>query len=219
MNFKTIFCLLMMLSLSAVAQAEPATKQALDIIADFADRLCQTVPLETASTSVELSGSAKADLAGLIKKIADLGIEGAGKYSSQSSQNVLQRNLAETLKETRNCRLQIWNDMKTSFQLAQPSTPKACRDKTHGVEKYAREFDVTRTSQWMGGGYSQDPWCTDVMNQLRTELPDGSFNKISSSERSETKCAPFNCPQYQYTCTVHVKADPIYFEKVSSACK
>ncbi len=82
--------------------------EALETIANFADRLCQTVPLETSSHSLDLSGSAKADLNGIIAKLAKLGISGAAKYESSSSQNVLQKDLAEVLKESRNCRLHIW---------------------------------------------------------------------------------------------------------------
>jgi len=105
-------------------------------------------------------------------------------------------------------------------ELKTPITdPKACRDKSHGIEKYGKELDVTRTSRWMSGGYSQDPWCNDVIGQLKGEYPEGDFNKVSSSEKSRSTCKPLKCMEYQYTCTVHVKTDPIYFEKVSSACK
>lgn len=210
---------LLVLCQSALAQSAATTREALDTIASFADRLCQTIPIDGASSGLELSGRAKADLAGLVKKIADFGIEGAAKYNNDYYQNVLQKDLAETLKQSRDCRLQVWNDLKQSFQIGQPSTPKACRDKSHGIERYGREFDITRSSHWMGGGYSQDPWCNDVIGQLRGEHPDGAFNKVSSSERSNNTCPPFNCPQYQYICTIHVKTDPVYIEKASGACR
>lgn len=98
-------------------------------------------------------------------------------------------------------------------------TPKPCRDKSHGVESYARTFDVDRTSQWMGGGYSQDPWCNDVISELRGQNPDGTFEVLGKSENKKNTCPPFNCPQYQYYCKVRVNTDPIYVEKLSSACK
>ena len=98
-------------------------------------------------------------------------------------------------------------------------TPAPCRDKSHGVERYARTFDVDRTSPWMGGGFSQDPWCNQVVGELRGQNPEGAFEVMGKSEDKKNTCAPFNCPQYQYYCKVRVKADPIYVEKLSSACK
>jgi hypothetical protein len=100
-----------------------------------------------------------------------------------------------------------------------PPGPKACRDPSHGLERYQREFDVSRDSGWRGGGYDPGKWCNDVISGLRGEHPQGAFSVVSSGENSESKCLPFNCPQYNYSCTVHVKTDPLYIEKVSSACK
>ena len=100
-----------------------------------------------------------------------------------------------------------------------PATPRPCRDKSHGVERYARTFEHEETSGWMGGGYSQDPWCNNVIGRLRGENPDADFKVIAKSENKKNTCAPFNCPQYQYYCKVEVQTDPIYIEKLDSACK
>lgn len=97
--------------------------------------------------------------------------------------------------------------------------PKPCRDKTHGVESYGRTFEVDRYSNWMGGGYSQDPWCNEVLAGLRGEHPEGAFEVVAKSEKSKDTCPPFNCPQYMYYCKVQVKTDPIYVERLSSMCK
>ena len=105
-----------------------------------------------------------------------------------------------------------------SSSIQQSLGPKACRDKSHGVESFGHTFEVERNSAWMGGGSDQQKWCSQVISELRGQYPDGLFEVISSSERSESKCSPFNCPQYMYFCTVRVKDDPIYREKMSSAC-
>lgn len=97
--------------------------------------------------------------------------------------------------------------------------PKSCRDKSHGIESYQRAFNVDRTSPWMGGGFSQDPWCNQVIRELRGQYPEGKFEVLSKSETSHTTCTPLNCPEYQYFCSVRVSTDPIYVEKYSSACK
>lgn len=98
-------------------------------------------------------------------------------------------------------------------------TPKACRDPSHGIERYARSFNVERSSNWMGGGYDQNKWCNDVIASLRGEYQDSKFEVVSKSENTKNTCAPFNCPQYMYFCTVKVDTDPIYIEKISDACK
>lgn len=203
----------------ANAQNIGVSAEALKLIGDFADRLCQTVPLETSANRLELSGSAKAELDGIVKKLASLGISGAGKYESASSQNVLQKDLAQVLNESRNCRKQVWDDLKGKFEIGTVAVPKACRDPSHGIERYTRVFDVTRSSHYMGGGYDRDRWCADALAQLRTEHPLAAFQKISDSENTRNACAPFNCPQYQYHCTYRVSTDPIYVEKVSVACR
>ena len=98
------------------------------------------------------------------------------------------------------------------------ATRRACRHESHGVETYRRTFAVERSSPWTGGGFDRLRWCNQVIGELRGQHPDGMFEVISTSERSESKCAPFNCPQYLYTCNVRVQTDPLYLEKVSSAC-
>jgi hypothetical protein len=87
-------------------------KEALEVIGDFADRLCMEVNKEGRTEQIELSGKAKADLNNLLRRIADLGIEGAGKYQSESWQGVLQQDLADLMNNTQDCRLEVWRDLK-----------------------------------------------------------------------------------------------------------
>lgn len=107
----------LLVSTSAFSQTDKKTTEALSAIADFADRLCQTVPLDTSSDKLQLTGTAKAELDGLVKKLASLGISGTAKYESESTKNVLQKDLATVLSESRQCRLQIWNDLKGKFNI------------------------------------------------------------------------------------------------------
>ncbi|MEI7995597.1 MAG: hypothetical protein WCH01_11920 [Methylococcaceae bacterium] len=95
-------------------------KQALDIVADFADKFCKQVPLEGSTGNVELSGNAKAELNGLLKNLANLGIEGATKYQTSEYQGLLQKDLVEGLKSSTNCRLQVWDGLKNKLITSQP---------------------------------------------------------------------------------------------------
>jgi hypothetical protein len=103
-------------------------------------------------------------------------------------------------------------------RLAVPAAPKVCRIRGNGVDRYTREFDISRPSAEMSGGHNQSEWCNNLIASLRGEHPDGEFTPTSSSESSRSGCAPFNCPLYTYQCTVHVKTDPVYKEAASSTC-
>ena len=71
-----------LLSVNSAADAENFDNQtkALNFIEDFASRICETIPQSGTSSTIELSGKAKAELSNLLKKIANLGIEGGVKY-------------------------------------------------------------------------------------------------------------------------------------------
>jgi hypothetical protein len=64
---------------SANAQSVKPDKQSLDMIADFAERICSEVPLDGNSSNLELSGSAESKLNGLLKHLGSLGVEEAAK--------------------------------------------------------------------------------------------------------------------------------------------
>ena len=100
-----------------------------------------------------------------------------------------------------------------------PPQQGPCRDESHGVESYGKDFVVDRVSPWMGGGFSQDPWCAEVTGKLKGEYPNGLLEVVGKSESKKNTCAPFNCPQYQYLCKVRVRADPVYALRASPVCK
>jgi hypothetical protein len=104
----------LLLSVDVTTAADNFEKQtkALNIIADFANRICETVPQTGTSGNVELSGKAKAELNELLKKIANLGIEGAAKYQASEWKGVLQQELAGQLNRSRDCKLEVFRDLK-----------------------------------------------------------------------------------------------------------
>jgi hypothetical protein len=81
--------------------------KALDAIKQAAKEICNTVPPEGNSTNVELSADASAKLDGLIKKLANLGIGAAGKYTSEEYKGVLRKDLANLLKDNADCKLKV----------------------------------------------------------------------------------------------------------------
>ena len=68
---------------------------------------CAEISTEGGASSRELSGAVKAKLNGLVGKVVDLGLEGGAKYKEDSYKNVLQKDLAEVLKKSVDCRLEV----------------------------------------------------------------------------------------------------------------
>jgi len=66
-------------------------RQALELIEQTANEICQSVPPEQTSQGVTLSGDARAKLGGLLGKLTDLGIAGAANYNTNSSVGVYKR--------------------------------------------------------------------------------------------------------------------------------
>ena len=78
-------------------------------ISAFAAETCgNSLALEGTATNLELSGDVKAQLQGLVARVADLGMTGAGKYKSDAFKNVLHEQLAEALKDNATCKLKVF---------------------------------------------------------------------------------------------------------------
>ena len=58
-------------------------QKTLNIIADFADWMCKDIPLQGQEKGIELTGNAKAELNGIIKKFVASGIDAAVKYQKK----------------------------------------------------------------------------------------------------------------------------------------
>jgi hypothetical protein len=85
-------------------------ERALSIIADFADQVCKSLPLQGSGGNLELSGRTREELSELTKKLAGLGIEGASKYNTSGYQEILQKDLKAMLQESSSCSLVIFRD-------------------------------------------------------------------------------------------------------------
>jgi hypothetical protein len=111
--------LVVLAALSPYASFGQATidtqKKALDSIAEFAERMCTSIPFKGDSTTVELSGQAKAELSKLLKKIADAGLGGAVKYQSSEYEGVLQKDLASAIKSSQDCRISIFKELNNKL--------------------------------------------------------------------------------------------------------
>jgi hypothetical protein len=110
----------LVLNVAASAQNLEQTGKALNLIADFADRMCTKVPLQGNSNSVDLSIEGKVEVSKLLKALTDLGVSAAGKYKSDEYQGVLQKDLKDALKDLSTCKQGIFKDLKDKVL---PATP------------------------------------------------------------------------------------------------
>ena len=97
---------------AALGQTLNAQREALQIIADFADRLCFKIPLEGTGGTIDLSGAAKAELDTVLKRVVQLGIQGSAKYQQSQFQGLLQRDLLTAVKTSTDCKLKVFDTLK-----------------------------------------------------------------------------------------------------------
>jgi len=109
-------------------------QKALNMIADFADRICKDVPLQGKGNKLELTGKAKAELRGIVKEFADLGLEGAAKYEESKYEGLLQSDLSKALQDSSNCKLKVFDSLKdkllspkATVVLFKPNSPSGLR--------------------------------------------------------------------------------------------
>jgi hypothetical protein len=110
-----VFCVFALLvpEVAAAQEAQQAAQmKALEMIVNTANQICVSPPLDQHSEKIELSGQAKAAIAGMLSKITDLGIDGAVKYSSKDSRGVLQEKLADAIIAGNNCRKDVLDTLK-----------------------------------------------------------------------------------------------------------
>src|SRR5690349_21021884 len=83
-----------LLSPVAAPQDLVKAKQALELIRESANAICSNPPLQGSQRSVVLNAAGKAELSNLLKKLADLKVDGAAKYSSSEYEGLLQKDVA-----------------------------------------------------------------------------------------------------------------------------
>lgn len=160
----TVASTLMILIQTSMAASLKEQEEALNMIAEFAERLCKDIPLEGQGSNLELTGKAKAELNGILNKLVNLGVEGAVKYQDTKYKGLLQKDLVRALKDSTNCKLQIWNDLKDSLlgpkTITPPVPPDPCTEYEPPNSDYIQE--ITKQAQNDSGA---PPYITDVIRQ------------------------------------------------------
>ena len=104
----------------AYTPARADNGSALNEINSTAERLCGSVTPSGRSNNVQVTGEVKAELSGLAKKFAGLGISGTGALITNEYEGVLQQELATALRDVRTCKMEIFNTLQKKLI---PDTP------------------------------------------------------------------------------------------------
>jgi hypothetical protein len=96
----------------AHAESLEAQTEALSLITKTANDICSIVSHAGNYESLKVKGDVKAELNGLIKQLADLGVSGAADFSSEHFENVLRDQLASTIERNAECKLKVFNSLQ-----------------------------------------------------------------------------------------------------------
>jgi len=110
---------------SVYAAAPLDAQQAMDLITNTADRICNVVSTKGDAESSEAKGEVKAALSGLAAKLADVGVSSSGSINSDQYQNVLRQDLASTLKNNAECKLKVFDTLQAKLLSSDPARTSA----------------------------------------------------------------------------------------------
>lgn len=108
--------IILVATLVASASAAKATDQedlgkALPLFVDTARQLCASVSAKGSDEAVKASGDIKVGLAGLSKKLADMGVSAKADGSASRYEGVLREDLVEAMKGQDDCRTKIFTTL------------------------------------------------------------------------------------------------------------
>ncbi|WP_298353224.1 hypothetical protein [Rhodoblastus sp.] len=89
--------------------ADAQTSEVLHEITATADRLCGFVSQFGDKKAIKVNGDVTAELSGLAKRLANLGVKGVGTLESSQYEGVVQAQLSGALKDVRDCKLKVFN--------------------------------------------------------------------------------------------------------------
>lgn len=107
----TIFVFAAAVTTGAYSQSLDAQTNALGLITKTADGICNIVNQAGSSQSLKVKGDVKAQLTGLIRQLADLGISGAADFTADQYEGVIQADLAATIRSNAECKLKVFDKL------------------------------------------------------------------------------------------------------------
>ncbi|WP_299393964.1 hypothetical protein [Pelagibius sp.] len=130
---------------------------ALKAIADFADRICG--PLESAGSSRELEGEidVSAEIGALRRFLVDLGVSGAARLQDSEYTGLLQEDLLEDRRDTRNCRSRVFDRLAATLIKPQAKAEELRIERGFFQRFTNRVYGWSDSLSWQGGGSTYGP--------------------------------------------------------------
>ena len=111
------FCFAIVAASEAQAQSQTidAQAKALDLITKTADSVCSIVTLAGNSQNLKVKGEVKAQLNGLIKQLADLGISGDADFNSDKYEGLIRTDLAAAIQNNAQCKFNVFDKLQAKM--------------------------------------------------------------------------------------------------------
>ncbi|MDP2034172.1 MAG: hypothetical protein Q8K29_12240 [Polaromonas sp.] len=109
----------------SLAQELQQQREALQLITEAARSTCADLPLTATERKITLSAEATAKLAGMAKKLSDLGVQGALAYSQvDSARALLESDILPAMKDQNACRIYIFDRLEKKLLNPAPAPSK-----------------------------------------------------------------------------------------------
>ncbi|QQO35331.1 hypothetical protein JJC00_06510 [Bradyrhizobium diazoefficiens] len=100
---------------NAQSQSIDAQAKALDLITKTADSVCGIVKTAGNSESMKVKGEVKAQLSGLIRQLADLGISGDADFNSDKYEGFIRTDLATAIQNSAQCKFNVFDKLQAKM--------------------------------------------------------------------------------------------------------
>lgn len=130
------------------AQSPDAKRDAAILIVETAEGICGVSQTEGSGSKLELDGEAEASVAILSKRLLGLGIEGGANLQESEYKNVLREQLADELKDARQCRQDVFDKMfSTVFESPARSVLKEDTDEVLAGTILPHQIEIISSGQ------------------------------------------------------------------------
>lgn len=141
-----LFLVISILTVSGPAfsqQSDNLDKEKIDFISKVAHDACERVPLSGSSSKKEFEAEAKAGVDGFLKKFSDVHVDGKVEASSSSYQGVFQKDLADVLKHSIDCKKDLFTLLVNKLITTPANVPgaelkQAVPDASEGLARHGR---------------------------------------------------------------------------------
>ena len=114
------------------------TQNALRLITETAVNLCSNPQLSGSRTTTELSIGAKAEVAGLLKRLVAIGVSTGAKFQDERYVGLLQSDLLFAMRDSNTCRLRVFEGLRD--RVLDQVTPSGAKTATNSSKASASSF-------------------------------------------------------------------------------